>query len=493
METSELRFPEHPPRQQTQFKMPLTSIHPQRTNILGPSNVAPAPNVLWGQNQSMMRPGQPEWTQRIQPLAHSYQVEMLQSTFEKTERNMVLSDKANVALPEKIQQAIREAATRNVNPSQVDLGEVNLQVVFLHNQLWAWNCSTGDVGLVHFEMRVSGVQLLKIMGNLLFLWVEFQNKSANVVQVAQTEKPEEEEPRTDALSLTPLLVNEKSLNALTSKWVDFINGIVFVNSSKQVGTVVFEEQRGKANIRLHDRPGKREWSKFKRVKKTIWGVFSWGSFYDFKIQILHDQVFILKSSFRADRKGKPLLRKSPLHPHSSSESDRQVSLRSQSIYSYYMTPRGRLYCKGKLDLKKLFSANRVLLDSYFFASGGFDTSSRIVDMHVKDMPRSALLKRVVKQNPRQWDILEITQDLATDLRGLSSSSNIVESNLVSPSLFLLMENGVELEVYAYEGLIRRLETLAVLKDQPEQTRFMGYLHGGEVLVEIEEDLFMMTR
>lgn len=490
---SEILFPEYPETQPIQFNVPLTSIHPRRPDLLRQSNTMQMPQMPWGPHQSRAPARLGEWRRQAYPVSQSYQVEMLQTTFETTERNMVLSDKANVSLPEPIQKAIREAAAKNFRPSQIDLGEVNMQLVLLQNQLWAWNCLSGEVGLTQFELRVCGAQLLKIMGRLVFLWVELQDKSASVVQVAPTERLEDDPSSQQSLTLTPLPTSEKSLNALTSRWVDFMNGILFVNASKQVGTVVFEEQRGKALVRLHARPGKRDWSKLKRVKKAVFGVFSWASYYDFKIQILHDQVFILKSTFKADRNGKKLLSQSPLHPHSRPESERPVKLRSQSIYSYFMTPRGRLHCKGKLDLKKLFSANRVLLDSYFLASGGFDTSSRVVDLHIRDMPKSALLKRVLKPTPRRWDVLEITQELGKELHTLSNSHNIIESNLVSPSLLLLMDNGVEMEIYAYEGLIRRLETLTVFKDRPEPPVFLGYLHCGEVLVRQEEDLLVMTR
>jgi hypothetical protein len=116
-----------------------------------------------------------------------------------------------------------------------------------------------------------------------------------------------------------------------------------------------------------------------------------------------------------------------------------------------------------------------------------------VDIHIKDMLRSQLLERSMKNQNPKWDVLDVTQQLTQELRDLSSSPNVVESNMVSVSIVLLLENGVEIEVFPYEGLIRKIETLVVFENEQNPCEFYGYLNNGEVLLKQDKDVYMMTR
>jgi hypothetical protein len=474
-----------------EYQVPFTSIHPNASG-------RPNPSLIPGQRhqnlfRSTFRPNLNNWPQTINVAPNTYQVKMLQSIFENTDSNLVMEEKAVLKTPEQIQNAIKKVTNKKFKPKRIDLGEVNCQVVILQNKLWIWNFQNKKVGVLNFDLKITQVHLLKVMGTLLFLWVELENKTANVVQVAQSDENRSDSDSGQKLFLTPLLNNEKSLYALSAKWVEYMNGIIFVNSSKKIGTVVFEEEYGRVNIRLHENPSIKNSGKLKRVKKALSNVFSWRKYYDFKIKILNDHVYILKSSFNLNKKGKFIEIENPLHVDTNNLPDKTIYLRSQSIYNYCMTPRGRLHCKGKLSLKNFFNANRIMLDSHFYASGGFNISTRVVDIHIKDMPRTKLLERSMKKSHNKWDILDITQELGQELHNLSNSPNVNESNMVSVSILLLLENGVEIEVLPYEGLIRKIETLVVFKDENFSTEFLGYLNNKEVLLKQNEDLYMMTR
>lgn len=468
---------------------PLTSIHP-----IFQERPHRSPNTMQGSFNpqfSFQRQPMNMWAQPRAPNANVYQMEMLQSIFEKTEADNVYTEKFSLSLPEKIQQEIAQATSKGFKIKRIDIGEVNVQVFILQNKIWMWNYQNEYIGSLTFEVHVKKVQLLKIMGNLLFMWVELENQTANVVQVAEAQQEDEEDLK--ELLLTPLLLKQKSLFALTSKWVDYINGIIFVDISKNVGTLVFEEEYARINIRLHSNPGTINSGKLKRVKKAITNVFSWKKFYDFKIRIFEEGVYILKTSFNSNKNGKIVELEDALHSDSNNLPSNPVKVRSQAIYKYYMTPRGRLICRGKLSLKKLFRANKMVLDSHFQASGGFDTSLRIVDIQIKDLPKAELLEKSIQNPSPIFNFLGVTKELGEELRKLTNSHNVLESSLVGISLVLLLENGVEIEVFPHEGLIKRIETLIILQEENATFSYLGYLEEGEVILKKKQDLFLMTR
>ena len=474
------------------MSIPFTSNHPiyndrniNQTNIFQTNYHNPI-------NQNIPRPRINTWGQ-TQPLNNNiYQMKMLQSIFEKTDSENVFCEKFSLSLPDEIQQAINEAKKKGFKLKRIDLGEVNIQIFILQNKIWIWNYQNEFSGFLDFDIHVSDIQLLKIMGGLLFFWVELDNQTANVIQVSNSEQELEDDPK--KLEIIPLLLKQKSLFALTSKWVDYINGIIFVNSSKQVGTIVFEEDHAIVNIRLHNNPGTLKSGNLKRVKKAITNIFSWKKYYDFKIRILDDRVYILKTSFNSNKKGKIVELDDALNPKSNNLPNNLVKVRSQAVYNYCMTPRGRLISKGKLSLKKLFLANRIVLDSHFQASGGFDTSLRIVDIKINDMPKSELVERSINNtNISSFNFLTVTQQLGTELQKLCNSPNVLESCLVGISMILLLENGVEIEVFPYEGLIKRIETLIILQEQESNFIYLGYLENREIILKQNEDLYMMTR
>lgn len=447
--------------------LPLTSIHPTRP--LGPQLVAPLEHPL------------PFATQ-----PQTYQVKMLRSLIETVDSEYVFLEKSKFGFPEPIKKAIKEATERGLGHTLVDLAEFQSQAVYIRNRVWMWNCQCSAVGHLELGSTVSDVQLLKIMGKVVFLWVEMGTQEAKIVQVSRSEIEE------DSLDLRPLMLRQKSLLAIAWKWLEHINGIVFVDSSKQVGTAVFDEHQNRMMIRRYPNPSTSSYGKLKRVKKTLANFLTWKKYFDYKIKIQDDQVFILKSSFQKCSDGRLIELDNPVHPRTGNLPPQKVRVRSQSIYSYCMTPEGSLICNGKLSLKKLFAANKIMLDSHFLAAGGFDTSLRAVDIRIQKMPRSELLRRSVKGKPSAMDVLQVTRDLNQHLMDLSNSLHVSESTQVSTSVVMLMDGGLELQVFPFEGIISRIESLDI--DKPKDScEFLGYVDQGEVVLQQDQSIFLITR
>jgi hypothetical protein len=466
-------------QRKNEMKMPFASIHPKP--------LIPGLRQDTNEYQEFPQTQKNLWPHVQHRQATILNFEMVHSFFENIEAKQVLHETSNKSLPEVIKNEVKRAEEKRLRPKHFELGEIHSQVISIQNKIWMWNCHSQAVGTVTFPVSVSKVQLLKIMGSTVFLWVETKDQQAYVIQVSRSEENE------DNLVIAVLLKNQKSLFAVSWKWVDYINGVVFVDTGKKVGTLVFDEDYVQVRVKTYANPSTSKAGRLKRVKKSVLNLITWSKYLDFKIKIQCDRLFILKTSFQVDsRLGRRVEVNNPLHPHTNNIPEKPLKICSQSIYSYCMTVNGSLICNGKLPLKKLFLENQQILNSHFNSSGGFDISLRVVDFRIKDINKPKLLERSFKARDTKIDFLKVTKDLNEDLMQLSNSFDVMESTMVSPSLCLLLESGVEMEVHPFEGLIQRIETLRV-EGEDQNHEFLGYLDKGEVLLQRAESIYMMTR
>ena len=74
------------------------------------------------------------------------------------------------------------------------------------------------------------------------------------------------------------------------------------------------------------------------------------------------------------------------------------------------------------------------------------------------------------------------------------SEHSEEARLVSRHIVLLMENGVEVQIEPFEGLVTKLDILSLQQDSElGKTVLLGYLCEGEVVFSRGESVFMLTK
>ena len=76
----------------------------------------------------------------------------------------------------------------------------------------------------------------------------------------------------------------------------------------------------------------------------------------------------------------------------------------------------------------------------------------------------------------------------------TNSSVFEEAKLVSRHVVLLMQNGVEIQIEPFEGLVTKLEILSLQRDSPiGKSVFLGYMSEGEILFSRGDQIYMVTK
>lgn len=336
--------------------------------------------------------------------------------------------------------------------------------------------------------------------------------------------------------------NLKNLQIVFSEWVPEMNGLFFIDSFKRVSTAVWDEELNQLRIRQQyggsssEGPGPApKFKNLKRIKKTVVALFSSRRHYSYRLKIIDGLLYLLKTTFTLDKnKEKSEANSEDLHDMfdnplylmdlpsfatafyskhtkrlnpgqgtnqsiinpSNASSYSTIKIVSQKILNYAIRPDGQLIPRGKLNLNKVFKINTATLNCHFAASGGYDFSKRIVDFRIEPESRDQLLKRALARcdSKEKLNLGEAVGHLRDVVDEVTNSLAFEEARLVSRHIVLLMENGVEVQIEPFEGLVTKLDILSLQQDSElGKTVLLGYLCEGEVVFSRGEKVFMLTK
>lgn len=440
------------------------------------------------------------WGEAIPSRVQTYQVSLIQNMCEELPAGTGLSSMGSIGLPNDIETSVRHARSERIKQDQIHISEVHLSLTCSQNKLIVWDYVNELNESIIFSNVVKNVFLIKIIGQQSVLWVDTQDNSGYILIVGLLEN----EAGRLGLTLSKTKSRKKAINPNCAKWISRGNFLVFVTKDKKIGSLFYDEIKKRVNIRKVNPPKNHSSGTFKRIKRTLLSIFSKSKFYEFKIRILNEKLFIMKTCWQCSGKGKKLDKENPLRGlQSGLNTEDKLEKKSQTIYSFSLAPKGKLNPLGKLNLRKLFEVNRAVLHSQFHLFGGFDFGLRVVDFLVKEIPHTKILEKVMKpqQGKDPLDFLSITQDLSQELQNLSMSPQPNESGLLSQNLILLLENGVEIEVQPYEATIQTIKIISLKLSQKMQSmnqdfnliKFWGYLSGGEILFSKAKNTFIIFK
>ena len=348
---------------------------------------------------------------------------------------------------------------------------------------------------------------------------------------AQTELP-------NTLRIEKVRRGLRSLKICFARWIPEMNGLFFINSEKQVSTAVWDEEHAQLRIR-HQTGGDSaggpsppaRFKGLKRVKKKIVAMCGTKRYYCHRVKVSEGLLYLLKTTFTVDFKNpeptpegqrlhdifdNPLYlldlpsfasafysrKTTPFCPNQSQSDENRtpkhpkIRIIGQKLLNYAIREDGQLIPRGKLNLSKVFKINMATLNCHFASSGGFAFSNRIVDFKIESESRSELLARALaKCDPKQkLDLTEAVGHLRDVVEKATNSSVFEEAKLVSRHVVLLMQNGVEIQIEPFEGLVTKLEILSLQRDSPiGKSVFLGYMSEGEILFSRGDQIYMVTK
>jgi hypothetical protein len=491
-------------------QIPLDESFPQQSQVFNqqyqrqaahPQNPSPYQDEIFKPQVSQI-PRRNIWESIGQPLNQTIQINLHQKSFTEQISKLRLNEIGDSSYPIEIKNEIKRLEQNRIEYKRRDFEEVFVSTITCQNKIYFWDFEKNIFNSIKMPSVVSSVNLLKIVNQQTFFWVQTDHNLGYVVSVLSF--------MSQANSFEMEVVREKSsfkaVDASCFKYIAKGNYLVFVSANKWMGSVYFNEVHKKVRIKGFDYLTVKQQGGLKRIKKAVTSLFASKKYYEFKVRVFEDKLYVMKTTWQADSNGQQYMQQHPLWSKISSiDTDKKVSPRSQNISSFRILPMGDLEPQGKLKISQLYQTNRAFLNTSFYQIGGFDFSSKIIDFHIKPISKNKIISNLLEQNHKQSSLnsIDILSDLNEDLFKINENPNPEIAGLLSQNIVLLLENGIEIEVQPFDSMLKSLTTFNLVDETQNEDgmisgagngmSLLGYFAEGEILGLKNDKLYMLFR
>lgn len=442
------------------------------------------------------------WESISNPMNQTIQINLVQKSFTEQISKLRLNEIGDSSYPIEIKNEIKRLEQNRIEYKRRDFEEVFISTITCQNKIYFWDFEKNIFNSIKLPSFVLHINLLKIVNQEIYFWVQTDNNLGYVVSVLSFMNQSNELQ----MEVVKVKGSFKAVDANCYKYIAKGNYLVYISMSKQIGSIFFDEVQKTVKMKDFNYLTLKQHGGLKRIKKAVTSLFASKKYYEFKMRVFEDKLYIMKTTWKVDNNGQNYMHDHPLwFQISSINTDKKVSPHSQSISSFRILPMGNLDPQGKLKISHLYQTNRAFLNTSFYQIGGFDFSSKIIDFYIKPISKNKIISNLLDKNQKQSSLnsIDILSDLNEDLFKINENPNPEIAGLLSQNIVLLLENGIEIEVQPFESILKSLTTFNLVNEAQNEDgmingandgmSLLGYFAEGEILGVKNEKLYMLFR